>query len=70
MRFPSNGFIVRDRDHLFLVDTAWSVPLTQELLGWIDDELHVGWRTFYVRGMEARGAAPRLPSHVGCRGSE
>ncbi|HET8647974.1 MAG TPA: subclass B1 metallo-beta-lactamase [Vicinamibacteria bacterium] len=38
-RFPSNGLIVRERDHLLLVDTAWGEPLTEQLLAWIERRL-------------------------------
>lgn len=40
-RFASNGLVVREGDHLLLVDTAWGEPLTEELLGWIDSTLKV-----------------------------
>ena len=38
-RFPSNGLVVREGDHLVLVDTAWGEPATAELLGWVDRTL-------------------------------
>jgi metallo-beta-lactamase class B VIM len=40
-RFPSNGLIVRDGDHLLLVDTAWGEPATEELMRWIDTTLRL-----------------------------
>jgi glyoxylase-like metal-dependent hydrolase (beta-lactamase superfamily II) len=40
-RLPSNGLIVRDGGRVFLVDTAWGVPLTERLLAWIDRELRL-----------------------------
>lgn len=40
-RFPSNGLIVRDRDALLLVDTAWGAEPTRRLLDWIDRELRL-----------------------------
>lgn len=47
-RFPSNGLIVREGDHLLLVDTAWGEPLTEELLGWIDRTLKMPVRAAVV----------------------
>jgi metallo-beta-lactamase class B VIM len=38
-RFPSNGLVVREGDHLVLVDTAWGEPPTEDLLRWIDRTL-------------------------------
>lgn len=38
-RSPSNGLIVRDGDHLLLIDTAWGELLTDQLLDWIDSNL-------------------------------
>lgn len=40
-RVPSNGLIVRDGDHLLLVDTAWGEALTARLLDWIDANLRL-----------------------------
>jgi glyoxylase-like metal-dependent hydrolase (beta-lactamase superfamily II) len=40
-RFPGNGLIVRDGDSLQLIDTAWGVPITHELLDWIDSTLEL-----------------------------
>lgn len=40
VRFPSNGLVVRNDDTLVLVDTAWEVDRTEELLIWID--AHIG----------------------------
>jgi metallo-beta-lactamase class B VIM len=40
-RFPSNGLIVREGDHLLLVDTAWGEPATEDLLKWIDKTLRL-----------------------------
>lgn len=38
-RVSSNGIIVREGDHLLLIDTAWGEGLTEQLLGWIDTAL-------------------------------
>lgn len=38
-RLSSNGLIVRDGDHLLLIDTAWGVGPTHELVDWISREL-------------------------------
>ncbi|ASK33310.1 VIM family subclass B1 metallo-beta-lactamase [Alcanivorax sp. N3-2A] len=38
--YPSNGLIVREGDHLVLLDSAWGAPATGELLAWIDE--HIG----------------------------
>lgn len=40
VRFPSNGLVIRNGDTLVLVDTAWEVNRTEELLKWID--AHIG----------------------------
>lgn len=40
-RVPSNGLIVRDGNHLLLVDTAWGEALTARLLDWIDANLRL-----------------------------
>lgn len=37
--FPANGLIVRHSDGLLLVDTAWGVAATEELLAWIQEHL-------------------------------
>ncbi|HEX5677679.1 MAG TPA: subclass B1 metallo-beta-lactamase [Alcanivorax sp.] len=37
--YPSNGLIVREGDHLVLLDSAWGADATEELLVWIDDEI-------------------------------
>lgn len=39
-RVPSNGLLVREGDHLLLIDTAWGELLTEQLLDWID--IHLG----------------------------
>lgn len=38
-RFPSNGLIVRDHAGLTLVDTAWGIEPTDELLQWTESAL-------------------------------
>jgi glyoxylase-like metal-dependent hydrolase (beta-lactamase superfamily II) len=38
-RFPANGLMVRNGDELLLIDTAWGVDLTEELLDWIEAEI-------------------------------
>ncbi len=38
-RFLSNGLLVREGERLVLVDTAWGVELTEQLLDWVDDTL-------------------------------
>jgi len=40
-RYPSNGLIVRDENTALLIDTAWGVESTIELLDWIEHELGV-----------------------------
>lgn len=40
-RFPSNGLIVQEGDHLLLIDTAWGELLTEQLLNWIDATLRL-----------------------------
>jgi glyoxylase-like metal-dependent hydrolase (beta-lactamase superfamily II) len=37
--YPSNGLIVREGDHLVLLDSAWGAEATEELLVWIDNEI-------------------------------
>jgi len=37
--YPSNGLIVREGDHLVLLDSAWGADATEELLAWIDEEI-------------------------------
>ncbi len=39
VRVPSNGLIVAEPDGVMLVDTAWGVGPTEQLVGWIDREL-------------------------------
>ncbi len=39
VRFPSNGLLVREGDHLVLVDTAWGEEPTRELLDWAERSL-------------------------------
>lgn len=62
----SNGLIVREGDHLVVVDTAWGTESSRELLAWIDRELKLpvarlivthfhtdrleGWEVFAERG--------------------
>ena len=38
-RFPSNGLLVRDGTDMVLIDTAWGVHVTQQLLDWAASEL-------------------------------
>ncbi len=38
-RVLSNGLIVREGNRVVLVDTAWGVELTEQLVGWIDTTL-------------------------------
>lgn len=40
-RFPSNGLLVREDDHLLLIDTAWGEVLTEHLLDWVDERLQM-----------------------------
>lgn len=63
---PSNGLIVRESDHVVVIDTAWGAEPSRELLAWIDRELRLpvtclivthfhedrlgGWRVFAERG--------------------
>ena len=37
--YPSNGLIVREDDHLVLLDSAWGAEATEALLVWIDEEI-------------------------------
>ena len=37
--YPSNGLIVREGDHLVLLDSAWGAEATEELQVWIDEEI-------------------------------
>lgn len=69
-RFPSNGLLVRDGDALVLVDTAWGVAPTAQLLDWIDRTLRLpvkyavathfhddrvgGWPALAARGIPLR----------------
>lgn len=63
---PSNGLIVREGDHVVVVDTAWGAAPSRKLLAWIDRELQLpvarliathfhddrlgGWEVFAERG--------------------
>jgi metallo-beta-lactamase class B len=63
---PSNGLIVREGDHVVVIDTAWGAAPSRELLAWIDRELKLpvtrlivthfhddrlgGWEVFAERG--------------------
>lgn len=63
---PSNGLIVREGDHVVVIDTAWGAAPSRELLAWIDRELRLpvarlivthfhddrlgGWEVFAERG--------------------
>ncbi len=65
--YPSNGLIVRDGDSITLIDTAWGIEPTRQLIDWIDANLqlpivHVipthfhddrigGWPELDVRGI-------------------
>lgn len=65
-RVPSNGLIVREGDHVVVVDTAWGAAPSRVLLAWIDRELKLpvarlivthfhddrlaGWEVFAERG--------------------
>lgn len=65
-RVPSNGLIVREGDHVVVVDTAWGAKPSLALLAWIDRELKLpvarlivthfhddrlaGWEVFAERG--------------------
>jgi metallo-beta-lactamase class B VIM len=40
-RYLSNGLLIREGDHLVLIDTAWGEASTQDLLDWIDRELRL-----------------------------
>jgi len=40
-RYPANGLLVREGDHLVLIDTAWGEASTEALLDWIDRELRL-----------------------------
>lgn len=64
---PSNGLIVREGDHVVVIDTAWGAAPSRELLAWIDRELQLpvsrlivthfhddrlgGWEVFAERGV-------------------
>ena len=64
---PSNGLIVREGDHVVVIDTAWGAAPSRELLAWIDRELSLpvarlivthfhddrlgGWEVFAERGV-------------------
>jgi glyoxylase-like metal-dependent hydrolase (beta-lactamase superfamily II) len=63
---PSNGLIVREGDHVVVIDTAWGAAPSRALLAWIDRELKLpvtrlivthfhadrlgGWEVFAERG--------------------
>jgi len=63
---PSNGLIVREADHVVVIDTAWGAAPSRALLAWIDRELQLpvtrlivthfhddrlgGWEVFAERG--------------------
>lgn len=65
-RVPSNGLVVREGDHVVVVDTAWGAEPSRALLAWIDRELKLpvarlivthfhddrlaGWEVFAERG--------------------
>jgi glyoxylase-like metal-dependent hydrolase (beta-lactamase superfamily II) len=61
-RFPSNGLIVREGDHLLLVDTAWGEPATEKLLQWIESTLRLPVRAVIATHFHADrlGGAPAL----------
>ena len=40
-RYSANGLLIREGDHLVLIDTAWGEASTQALLDWIDRELRL-----------------------------
>ncbi|AOS43191.1 Beta-lactamase 2 precursor [Lacunisphaera limnophila] len=64
---PSNGLIVREADHIVVIDTAWGAAPSRALLAWIDRELKLpvtrlivthfhddrlgGWEVFAERGV-------------------
>jgi glyoxylase-like metal-dependent hydrolase (beta-lactamase superfamily II) len=64
---PSNGLIVREADHVVVIDTAWGAAPSRALLAWIDRELKLpvtclivthfhddrlgGWEVFAERGV-------------------
>lgn len=70
LRFPSNGLLVRDGDALVLVDTAWGVEPTEQLLDWVHHTLQLpvkyavathfhddrvgGWPALEARGIPLR----------------
>lgn len=41
IRYPSNGLIVVENDSVLLIDTAWGVTATEDLLDWIETELEL-----------------------------
>ncbi len=63
---PSNGLIVREADHVVVIDTAWGAEPSRALLAWIERELDLpvarliathfhddclgGWEVFAERG--------------------
>ncbi len=72
----SNGLIVREGDHVVVVDTAWGAEASRELLAWIDRELELpverlivthfhsdrfgGWEVFAARGTRIVASARTL----------
>ena len=61
-RLPSNGLVVREGDHLLLIDTAWGQPLTDALFKWIDDTVRLPVRSAIVTHAhdDRMGGAPVL----------
>lgn len=61
-RFPANGLIVRNGDELLLIDTAWGVDLTEQLLEWIEAEigLPVGGAVVTHFHADSLGGSPAL----------
>jgi metallo-beta-lactamase class B VIM len=61
-RFPSNGLLVRDGDHLILVDTAWGEEPTEQLLAWVDAALKLPVRAAVITHFhdDRLGGAPAL----------
>lgn len=61
-RFPSNGLVVREGDHLLLIDTAGGEPLTEALFKWIDGTLRLPVRAAIVTHAhdDRLGGAPVL----------
>jgi metallo-beta-lactamase class B len=40
VRYPSNGLLVRDGSELILIDTAWGIQPTIDLLAWVNRTFH------------------------------